>query len=191
MLCSGKGFNWAQFKLPSIKSKHGWLLAGGINPNNVSEAIITLKPHGVDVSSGICAPDGIQKDRSRIFSFMNAVRSAPYWSIREAKIIHLSMVTELPIHCLIFFGIIKVFFRFMKTNSSENLWLSLPTTMLKFYDSLFSRCLWFLWWVLWLILMWHRLEGCCGLQLPICSYCEWLFASSIVCLFVKCTVLLN
>ncbi|KAB2087572.1 hypothetical protein ES319_A04G113000v1 [Gossypium barbadense] len=75
---SGKGFNWAQFKLPSIRSKHGWLLAGGINPNNVSEAINTLKPHGVDVSSGICAPDGIQKDRSRIFSFMNAVRSAPY-----------------------------------------------------------------------------------------------------------------
>lgn len=75
---SGKGFNWAQFKLPSIRSKHGWLLAGGINPNNVCEAINTLKPHGVDVSSGICAPDGIQKDRSRIYSFMNGVRSAPY-----------------------------------------------------------------------------------------------------------------
>ncbi|MFQ6647230.1 hypothetical protein Gotur_019820 [Gossypium turneri] len=71
-------FNWAQFKLPSITSKHGWLLAGGINPNNVCEAINTLKPHGVDVSSGICAPDGIQKDRSRIYSFMNGVRSAPY-----------------------------------------------------------------------------------------------------------------
>ncbi|MBA0841703.1 hypothetical protein Goarm_004186 [Gossypium armourianum] len=75
---NGKGFNWAQFKLPSTTSKHGWLLAGGINPNNVCEAINTLKPHGVDVSSGICAPDGIQKDRSRIYSFMNGVRSAPY-----------------------------------------------------------------------------------------------------------------
>lgn len=70
---SGKGFNWAQFKLPSIKSKHGWLLAGGINPDNVSEAISTLKPDGVDVSSGICAADGIRKDRSRISSFMSAV----------------------------------------------------------------------------------------------------------------------
>ncbi|XP_039010813.1 N-(5'-phosphoribosyl)anthranilate isomerase 1, chloroplastic-like isoform X1 [Hibiscus syriacus] len=75
---SGKGFNWARFKLPSIKSKHGWLLAGGINPNNVCEAISTLKPHGVDVSSGICGPDGIQKNQSQIFSFMNAVRSSPY-----------------------------------------------------------------------------------------------------------------
>ncbi|XP_022742931.1 N-(5'-phosphoribosyl)anthranilate isomerase 1, chloroplastic-like isoform X2 [Durio zibethinus] len=75
---SGKGFNWNQFELPSFKSKHGWLLAGGINPDNVCEAISTLRPHGVDVSSGICAQDGIQKDRSRIFSFMSAVRSAPY-----------------------------------------------------------------------------------------------------------------
>ncbi|KAG8479986.1 hypothetical protein CXB51_024995 [Gossypium anomalum] len=75
---SGKGFNWAQFKLPSITSKHGWLLAGGINPNNVCEAINTLNPHGVDVSSSICAPDGIRKGRSRIYSFMKGVRSAPY-----------------------------------------------------------------------------------------------------------------
>ncbi|KAE8712032.1 N-(5'-phosphoribosyl)anthranilate isomerase 1 [Hibiscus syriacus] len=75
---SGKGFNWARFKLPSIQCKHGWLLAGGINPNNVCDAVSTLKPPGVDVSSGICGPDGIQKDQSQIFSFMNAVRSAPY-----------------------------------------------------------------------------------------------------------------
>ncbi|OMO50086.1 hypothetical protein CCACVL1_30642 [Corchorus capsularis] len=73
---SGKTFNWAQFKLPSIKSKHGWLLAGGLNPDNVCEAINTLKPHGVDTSSGICSSDGISKDRSRIVSFMSAVRSA-------------------------------------------------------------------------------------------------------------------
>lgn len=74
---SGKGFNWSQFKLPPIKSKHGWLLAGGINPDNVCEALTTLKPHGVDVSSGICALDGIQKDQSLISSFMRAVTSVP------------------------------------------------------------------------------------------------------------------
>ncbi|KAH0697011.1 hypothetical protein KY290_014444 [Solanum tuberosum] len=73
--CSGKGFNWAQFKLPSIRSKHGWLLAGGINPENVCEALSALKPNGVDVSSGICGQDGIQKDESRILSFMNEVKS--------------------------------------------------------------------------------------------------------------------
>ncbi|XP_019154944.1 PREDICTED: N-(5'-phosphoribosyl)anthranilate isomerase 1, chloroplastic-like [Ipomoea nil] len=72
---SGKGFNWARFKLPPIRSKYGWLLAGGIYPGNVCEALSTLKPHGVDVSSGICAPDGIQKDKLQILSFMNAVNS--------------------------------------------------------------------------------------------------------------------
>ncbi|KAK6933001.1 N-(5'phosphoribosyl) anthranilate isomerase (PRAI) domain, partial [Dillenia turbinata] len=75
---SGEGFNWAQFKLPQIRSKHGWFLAGGIKPENVSEAISILKPHGVDVSSGICGLDGIQKDQSRISSFMNAVKSVHY-----------------------------------------------------------------------------------------------------------------
>ena len=76
--CSGKGFNWRQFKLPTIGSKHGWLLAGGMKPDNVREAISILKPHGVDVSSGICSSDGIQKDQSRISSFMSAVQSASY-----------------------------------------------------------------------------------------------------------------
>ncbi|KAL5729102.1 phosphoribosylanthranilate isomerase [Ranunculus cassubicifolius] len=30
---SGKGFNWQNLELPKIRSKHGWLLAGGINPD--------------------------------------------------------------------------------------------------------------------------------------------------------------
>lgn len=75
---SGKGFNWSRFRLPPVRSKHGWLLAGGIKPENVSEALSTLRPDGVDVSSGICASDGIQKDTSRISSFMTAVNSVRY-----------------------------------------------------------------------------------------------------------------
>ncbi|XP_021862763.1 N-(5'-phosphoribosyl)anthranilate isomerase 1, chloroplastic isoform X1 [Spinacia oleracea] len=75
---SGEGFDWKQFKLPSINSKHGWLLAGGIKPENVQEALLTLRPNGIDVSSGICASDGVQKDESRILSFMNAVSSVQY-----------------------------------------------------------------------------------------------------------------
>lgn len=71
---SGKGFNWAGFKVPKIQSKCGWLLAGGINPGNVCEALCRLNPQGVDVSSGICAPDGIQKDESQIAAFMDAVQ---------------------------------------------------------------------------------------------------------------------
>ncbi|XP_038723402.1 N-(5'-phosphoribosyl)anthranilate isomerase 1, chloroplastic-like [Tripterygium wilfordii] len=75
---SGKGFNWAQFQLPQIESKQGWLLAGGIHPENVCKALSILKPHGVDVSSGICGSDGLQKDQSRISSFMSAIHSVKY-----------------------------------------------------------------------------------------------------------------
>ncbi|PKA65368.1 N-(5'-phosphoribosyl)anthranilate isomerase 1, chloroplastic [Apostasia shenzhenica] len=72
---SGKGFNWQTFQVPPIRSKHGWLLAGGLHPENVSKAIAVLKPDGVDVSSGICNSSGIRKDPCRIFSFINNVSS--------------------------------------------------------------------------------------------------------------------
>lgn len=72
---SGKGFNWQRFQLPSIRSKHGWLLAGGLHADNVCEALATLRPDGVDVSSGICDSDGIPKDPVRISSFMSKVNS--------------------------------------------------------------------------------------------------------------------
>ncbi|XP_072998835.1 N-(5'-phosphoribosyl)anthranilate isomerase 1, chloroplastic-like [Typha latifolia] len=72
---SGKGFDWQRFQLPSVRSKYGWMLAGGLHADNVCEAVITLKPDGVDVSSGICGSDGIQKDPKRISSFMSNVKS--------------------------------------------------------------------------------------------------------------------
>ncbi|XP_020250673.1 N-(5'-phosphoribosyl)anthranilate isomerase 1, chloroplastic-like isoform X2 [Asparagus officinalis] len=75
---SGKGFNWQRFKLPPVRSKHGWLLAGGLHAENVLEAALTLKPDGVDVSSGICGPDGINKDPLKISSFVSKVNSMSY-----------------------------------------------------------------------------------------------------------------
>ncbi|CAM0945906.1 unnamed protein product [Alopecurus aequalis] len=72
---SGKGFNWQKFQMPSVRSKNGWLLAGGLHADNVCEAVSVLKPDGLDVSSGICAADGIRKDPERISSFMRNVKS--------------------------------------------------------------------------------------------------------------------
>ncbi|KAJ1278901.1 hypothetical protein BS78_04G114500 [Paspalum vaginatum] len=71
----GKGFNRQMFQMPSVKSKNGWLLAGGLHADNVCEAFSALKPNGVDVSSGICAPDGIRKDPNRISTFITNVKS--------------------------------------------------------------------------------------------------------------------
>jgi phosphoribosylanthranilate isomerase len=72
---SGETFNWelalaakARFDLPLI-------LSGGLTPENVLEAIRTVQPYAVDVSSGVEAEPG-RKDPARIRAFCRAVHAA-------------------------------------------------------------------------------------------------------------------
>ncbi len=50
-----------------------FILAGGLNPSNVQEAIRTVKPYAVDVSTGVESRPGV-KDHERIASFIENVR---------------------------------------------------------------------------------------------------------------------
>lgn len=55
---------------------HGdWLLAGGLDPHNVTELIAAAHPLGVDVSSGVESTRGT-KDPARIRAFIAAARRA-------------------------------------------------------------------------------------------------------------------
>lgn len=57
-----------------IAAERPILLAGGLNPENVGDAIRQVRPRGVDVSSGVEAV-GV-KDAARIKAFIRAARSA-------------------------------------------------------------------------------------------------------------------
>ena len=51
------------------------MLAGGLNPENVSEAVKVVQPFAVDVSSGVEIGPGI-KDPGKIHAFVHAVKTA-------------------------------------------------------------------------------------------------------------------
>ncbi len=65
---SGKAFDWTLLK----DIKRPYFLAGGLNPNNAADAVASLKPYAVDVSTGI-ETDGF-KDAEKMTAFVSAVR---------------------------------------------------------------------------------------------------------------------
>lgn len=71
----GVAFDWSKAPRGLIKP---WFMAGGLTPDNVHDAVASTRPWGVDVASGIEAPDGVPgaKDGARMRRFVEEVRRA-------------------------------------------------------------------------------------------------------------------
>ena len=69
---TGATFDWT--RIPPGTGRH-FVLAGGLNAANVAEAIATVRPYAVDVSSGIESAPGI-KDAAKMRAFAAEVRNA-------------------------------------------------------------------------------------------------------------------
>lgn len=69
---TGRTFDW---KLVPRDLPCPWMLSGGLTVDNVVDAVRTMHPWGVDVSSGVEVAKGI-KDATKIAAFIEGVRLA-------------------------------------------------------------------------------------------------------------------
>jgi phosphoribosylanthranilate isomerase len=69
---TGETGNWHVAR--AIAERYHVLLAGGLNPQNVAEAVRLVKPWGVDVSSGVESAPGA-KDLVKIRQFCEAAKN--------------------------------------------------------------------------------------------------------------------
>ena len=68
---NGSRFDWRL--LDGIEPRKPWLLAGGLDPDNVAQALARTGAPGADVSSGVESAPG-QKDPGKIAAFIAAAR---------------------------------------------------------------------------------------------------------------------
>lgn len=72
---AGHVFDWSLAE--SIPMGRRVILAGGLTPSNVADGIATVRPWGVDVSTGVEEPgDPSRKDPRRMHEFIKAARGA-------------------------------------------------------------------------------------------------------------------
>jgi len=69
---TGSSFDWS--RVPR-EAKKPIIVAGGLTPDNVADALRLTRPYAVDVSGGVESAKGI-KDAARIAAFIQSVHSA-------------------------------------------------------------------------------------------------------------------
>jgi phosphoribosylanthranilate isomerase len=72
---TGIAFDWQAARAVFAAASKHLVAAGGLNPQNVAEAIRTLRPWGVDVVTGVESTPG-KKDPEKVKAFVAAARAA-------------------------------------------------------------------------------------------------------------------
>ncbi|HTQ80533.1 MAG TPA: phosphoribosylanthranilate isomerase [Thermoanaerobaculia bacterium] len=72
---TGKAHDWAVSRRLAEISRRPLILAGGLHPGNVAQAIAEVRPAGVDSHTGVEGPDG-RKDPGLVRSFVAEARAA-------------------------------------------------------------------------------------------------------------------
>jgi phosphoribosylanthranilate isomerase len=75
---TGHSFDWS-VAAQLARRGHSFLLAGGLSPENVARAVATVRPWGVDVSSGV--ETGSAKDHEKIRAFVRIAKGSPASSL--------------------------------------------------------------------------------------------------------------